>query len=181
MLVWFVSIVSVLITGSYFTFSSSTASTCRRTDSPSTTLRRSCILRFGLEHLESASSSSTSRCYRVQALEQKKNYTTPLCYVARTLTYRGSDEEKVHILHPLPNIYISAAWPSPSLLLTKSVASNQKIHGHLQQMRLPRPLQQAAGGVQREQTAKRQGKKGHRRGVKGAGLGQKRLTGSLRR
>ena len=127
MLVWFVSVVSVLIKGSSFTFSSSTASTCRRTDSPSTTLRRSCILRFGLEHLESASSSSTSRCYRVQALEQKKNYTTSLCYVARTLTNRGSDEEKVHILHPLPNIYISAAWPSPSLLLTKSVTSNQKI------------------------------------------------------
>ena len=125
MLVGFLSVFSVLITGSSFTSSSSTALTCRRTDSPSTTLRRSCILRFGLEHLESASSSSTSRCYRFQALEQKKNYTTSLCYVARTLTYRGSDEEKVHILHPLPNIYISAAWPSPSLLLTNLDTFNQ--------------------------------------------------------
>jgi hypothetical protein len=36
------------------------------------------------------------------------------------LIYRGSDEEKVHILHPLPYlyIYISAAWLSPRLLLT---------------------------------------------------------------
>ena len=139
MLVWFVSIVSVLITGSSFTFSSSTASTCRRTDSPSTTLRRSCILRFGLEHLKSASSSSTSRCYRFQALEQKKNYTTSLCYVARTLTNRGSDEEKVHILHPVPYTYIPAEWPSPSLLLTKSVDSSRKIRSQSKNGAICRP------------------------------------------
>ena len=43
------------------------------------------------------------------------------------MTNRGSDEEKVHILQPVPYTYIPAEWPSPSLLLTKSVDSSRKI------------------------------------------------------